>query len=310
MDSLALVDADTLASALSWDQAIDALDVALAAGLDLAGAPPRTRLATPHGELLLMPAQAEHAVGVKLVSVVPGNPAVGRPRIQGVYVLFDAATMSPRAVIDGAALTTLRTPALSALAVRRLAAASASRLTVFGSGPQARAHVHAIRTVRPISTVTIVGRDHARAEALADELTQAGLAARVGDAGDAAGADVVVCATTARKPIFDAEQLSQHACVVGVGAHEPDAREISEAVFARAQRVVVEERATALREAGDVIMAVAAGALDPDSLVDVAALRQLAPVEGITVFKSVGMGWQDLAVAEAGYAAWLATKPP
>jgi ornithine cyclodeaminase len=126
----------------------------------------------------------------------------------------------------------------------------------------------------------------------------------------------VVCATNARQPVFDGGLLAEQACVVAVGSHEPGARELDDAVFAQASRVVVEERSTALREAGDVLGAIAAGVLDADQLVELAQLVEPAdltepaelvalgaPRPGVSVFKSVGMGWQDLAVAEAAFAA-------
>jgi ornithine cyclodeaminase/alanine dehydrogenase-like protein (mu-crystallin family) len=265
--------------------------------LDVSAAPPRVAVTTGHGQLLLMPGESKAAAGVKVLSIAPGNPARGLPRAQGVFVLFDAETLTPRAVLDGAALTTLRTPAVSALAVRHLAAPDASALTVFGSGPQAEAHVHAIRAVRPIETVTIVGRTGAAA--LVDRLHLAGIDACVGSSGAVSEADIVVCATSARTPVFDGGALRATACIVAIGSHEPEARELDDEVFRRAARVVVEDRATALREAGDVIMAVAAGALNADDLADLSELPTAAATGGITVFKSVGMGWQDLVIAAA-----------
>lgn len=303
MKSLPFIDAKTLTSALSWSQAIDALDSTLATGLGIAAGRPRTVIPTARGELLLMPGESAAAVGVKLLSIAPDNPGIGLPRIQAVYVLFDAATLTPRALLDGACLTTLRTPALSALAVRHLAAQDASTLTVFGSGPQAAAHVHAMRAIRPIRTVSIVGRNVESACALCARLRADGCAASIGNPTDVQAADIVICATTSREPVFDGRLLAEHTCVVAVGSHEPDARELDDDVFARAERVVVEDRGTALREAGDIVMAIASGALTTDDLTDIADLAPLAPVGGITVFKSVGMGWQDLAVAEAVYAA-------
>jgi ornithine cyclodeaminase len=260
--------------------------------------------------LLLMPSRNAERVGVKLTSVAPGNPQLGLPRIQAVYVLFDAATLTPRVVVDGTALTTLRTPALSALAVRALASPDATSLLVFGAGPQAWGHVHALRTVRPLRTVRVIGRNPARLAALIERLRAEGVDANAGAAADVATADVVVCATTGRAPVFDGRLLPGHACVVAVGSHEPSARELDDVVFERAGRVVVEERGTALREAGDILSAVAAGVLDVEDLIDLADLIGSAgpadvavPEPGITVFKSVGMGWQDLAVAEAADAA-------
>jgi ornithine cyclodeaminase/alanine dehydrogenase-like protein (mu-crystallin family) len=181
---------------------------------------------------------------------------------------------------------------------------------VFGAGPQAWGHVHAIAAIRPVAGVTVVGRDHRRAEDLVGRLRAEGIPAATGTAEDVRGADVVVCATTARRPVFDGALLAEHACVVAVGSHEPEARELDDTVFRRATRVVVEDRDTALREAGDVIQAIAAGALTAERLTTVGDLAGLPPASGLTVFKGVGMGWQDLAVAEAAYTAWLAgTKP-
>ncbi|HEV2886411.1 MAG TPA: ornithine cyclodeaminase family protein [Jatrophihabitans sp.] len=304
--NLPFLDARTLMSLVSWSEAITVLEAALATGAHLSGGPPRFSVAEAHGELLVMPAHSAAGVGVKVTSVAPGNPELGLPRIQGVYVLFDAATLTPRALIDGTALTTLRTPALSALAVRALAPADAADLLVFGAGPQAWGHVHAIGQVRSLRAVRIVSRDAGRQAELIDRLGAEGVDAVAGTEHDVASADIVVCATTARQPVFEGRLLTERACVVAIGSHEPAARELDDVVFERAARVVVEERSTALREAGDVVQAIAAGVLSADELVEVADLARLAAQPGIGVYKGVGMGWQDLAVAEAAQAGWLA----
>ncbi len=298
--ALPYMDAETLSSLVSWNDAMRAVEEAAGGGAGQA----RVSVPTAQGELLVMPGQSAAAVGLKLVGIAPGNPAIGLPRIQAVYVLFDAATLTPCALIDGTALTALRTPAVSALAVRHLAAPDAASLVLFGSGPQAWGHAQALRTVRPVRTVTVVGRDQGRARDLAGRLNADGFAATTGTAAAVADADLVVCATSARTPLFDGCLLSERACVVAVGSHEPEAREMDDAVFARASHVVVEDRATALREAGDVIQALASGALAAELLTDLAGLRELVPSGGIGVFKSVGMGYQDLAVAEVAHTAW------
>ena len=131
-----------------------------------------------------MPASG-HAGGVKLASVAPGNPGRGLPRIQGIYVLFDPETLAPAALVDGSALTCLRTAAVSALAVRHLAPTDACRLLVFGSGPQAAGHVEALRAVRPLEWVEVVARDRGRVARLIERCRAAGLHARA--AGLAAG---------------------------------------------------------------------------------------------------------------------------
>src|SRR5680860_328925 len=115
---------------------------------------------------------------------------------------------------------------------------------------------------------------------------------------------MVVCATTAREPLFDGSWLRPDACVVAVGSHEPDARELDSTTLGGASRVVVEHRAVALREAGDVVMAIAVGALEASGLIDLADAVRLQPEAGRSVFKSVGMGWQDLVIAEVAATRW------
>lgn len=297
--------AEQIFAAVSWRGAVDALHGALTTGLDVTQQPVRTPVSTAHGELLLMPAEYAGRVGVKVLSVAPGNAAIGRPRIQATYILMDAVTLTPLSYLDGAALTTLRTPALAAVAVDALAHESAHRLVVFGAGPQAEGHVHAFRTVRPIDDVRIVSRSTDSAAALVQRLRDQGIAATVGCADDVAVADIVATATTSATPVFDGRMLSDRAVVTAVGSHHPDRRELDSAVIRRAA-VVVEDAETAMREAGDVVMAIAEGALRRDQLIAIGALvgdpehsSRAHRRSGPAVFKSVGQGWQDLMIAAA-----------
>lgn len=137
-------------------------------------------------------------------------------------------------------------------------------------------------------------------------MRDAAIAAEPGTGGAVRGADIVVCATAAAVPLFDGDLLPAHACVVAIGSHQAQVRELDDRVFARAGRVVVvEERATALRGAGDVILAIEAGAIGASHLIDLGEMITLDRATGLSVFKSVGMGWQDLVLAEALRAAWL-----
>jgi ornithine cyclodeaminase/alanine dehydrogenase-like protein (mu-crystallin family) len=249
--------------------AVRALEAALLGGLDPEAEPPRSALPLGDGQLLVMPSGG----AVKLVTVGPRDP-----RIQGVCVVFDPDTLAPAALIDGVALTNLRTPAVSALAVDRLARPDARRLLVFGRGPQAHAHVAAVRAVRPsIEHVELVGRD--MQELPVGRFLQA--------------ADVICCCTTAREPLFEGALVREDACVVAIGSHEPDARELDTALMRRST-VVVESRASAFAEAGDVIQA---------GITEVVTLRELlrdgVVPGGPRVFKSTGMAWEDAAVATA-----------
>ncbi len=275
--SLPFLDADEVRRRLGPTEAADALEDALLGGLDPETDPPRGAVELDHGELLVMPSAAARHPVVKLVTIG------GEPRIQGVCVVFDGETLAPRALVDGIALTNLRTAAVSALAVRRLAGEDARRLLVFGRGPQARAHEEAMRAVRPIELVDMVGRDQARGGV--DELV--------------AAADIICCCTTARESLFDGSLVADHAVVVAIGSHEPALRETDDALAARSS-IVVESRVSALREAGDVILAIEAGATSVDELVTLADLvrgeAQPDPARP-RLFKSTGMSWEDAVIA-------------
>ena len=303
------VDADALESALPVGAAVDALGAALVAGLDPEHDGERTRLPAERGELLLMPSTTPTATGAKLVTVAPGNPAAGLPLVQGLYVLFDGATLAPTAVLDGAALTALRTPAVSALAVRHLAAPDARRAVVLGTGVQALGHARALAAVLPLTRLDVVGRRPGSADALARALRGHGVPAVAGGPGDVAdvvgAADVVVCATTSPTPLFDGALLADHALVVAIGSHTPGTREVDTTTATRGS-VVVESVASALREDGDVLLPVAEGALDPAGLLTLAAVVRGAatPAAGRPrLFTGTGMPWQDLVVATAVVAA-------
>lgn len=308
------LDAPAVRRLLSPAAAVDALAEALRAGLDPEAGPQRTTLPVPAGELLLMPAASGSWAGVKIVGVAPDNPAAfGLPRITGSFLLLDGPTLRPVALIDGAALTTLRTPAVSALAIRHLTSADGElKLVLFGSGPQAYAHLEAVLAVRDVAEAVVVARDPERAprgaERLALHARDLGVPkARTGTAEDVAGADLVLCCTTARTPLFDGRLVTPGATVVAVGSHEPDARETDTALVLRSA-VYVESRAAARREAGDLLIPQAEGAIGPDhiagTLADLVDGRAAPPdPKAPRLFKSVGMAWEDLAVAVALYRA-------
>lgn len=296
------VGARALRERLGWDEAIAALERAFAAGLPEATIE-RDRHDVDGGELLVMPAGGREGVGVKLVTLAPGNAARGLPLIHGVYVLFDSESLQPEALIDGGALTALRTAAVSALATKHLARPDARRLVVFGAGAQAAAHVEAMIAVRPIEHVVVVGRGPGRAAALVERLRASNVDAAVGSPDAVRSADVVCTCTTSATPVFPGEDLVDGAHVNAIGAYRPDLCEIDAGVLARA-RLVVEDRAAALAEAGDLLQAIAAGVLTTSSvggdLAEVARgeVRRNDAAE-ITVFKSVGLAFEDLVVARA-----------
>jgi ornithine cyclodeaminase/alanine dehydrogenase-like protein (mu-crystallin family) len=310
LDGLPRIDEAALRQLVPPAAAVDALEQALRDGFDPAGDAPRSIVPVPSGQILSMPSSWGDFAGTKLITLAPGNPSAGLPRIHGIYLLLDGATLRPIALLDGAALTTLRTPAVSALGVRHLAPPSVDRLVVFGTGPQAAAHVEALRAVRDVGEVLVVGRTAARVDEVLSALAAGGVPARSGTPEDVATADVVVCATAARSPLFDGGLVRGGQLVVAIGSHEPDAAEVDADLVGRSA-VVVEDRATALREAGDVVRAVAAGTIDAEALIplaDVVRGEAVLPAEGPRLFKSVGMSWEDLVIAAAAYTALRASR--
>ena len=297
-----IVGAEELGRRLSMTAAIDALELAFREQ-DPSSGPLRSNVDTPAGSLLLMPASGAAGVGVKLVTISPDNPARGLPLINAVYVVFDATTQEPEAVIDGAALTALRTAAVSGLATRWLANDDASRLVIFGSGVQATSHLEAMLAVRPIEHVTIVSRSPEGAETLAAVARGLGMQGMVGVTGAVSDADIVCTCTTATSPLFDGRWLKHGAHVAAVGTHLPTARELDGATIACA-KVVVETREVALAEAGELVLAIEEGVVGPDhvrcdlkELVSGTIVRTSR--DDVTVFKSVGLAFEDLAVARA-----------
>lgn len=293
------VTAEEVRRRISIHDARALIERALLSGFDPAVDPRRVPVPAGSGHLLLMPSVLDDWVGVKIASVSPANPDRELPRIQALYMLMDSETLTPKLIIDGSALTELRTPATTAIACDRLASATASRLVVFGSGPQAIEHVVALSAIRDFEDIRMVGRSTHRLETAVNDLDQRGIEATPGSADDITAADVVVCATSSGQPLFDASLIRPGTCVAAMGSHEATMRELPGELFSEAL-VIVEDYETALREAGDIVMAVAEGHLSDgrlNTLSDLVTGKVERDPERINVFKGTGMSWQDLAVA-------------
>ena len=296
------VDGYELARRLPMEAAIDALEAAFRDG-DPSATPLRSHVSTPAGALLLMPAVGEPGVGVKLVTLTDGNRDRGLPLIHAVYALFDPHTQAPRLLVDGSALTALRTAAVSGLATRLLARDDAHRLVIFGAGVQARSHLDAIVAVRAVAELAVVSRSRTRAEQLVSVADTMGIGASVGEPGAVEHADVVCTCTTSTEPVFDGVLLAEGAHVNAVGAFQPHTREVDSQTVRRA-RVVVETRAVAMEEAGDLLIPIGEGVVGADHVVaDLQEVVRGADVRrnagDVTLFESVGLAFEDLAVAGA-----------
>jgi ornithine cyclodeaminase len=301
--SLPVVAPERVHAALDWPALIDALRAGFRAG---ANAPLRaSHPVSPAGDrLLLMPAWDAASLGVKIVTVFPGNLARGLASVSALYLLMDGGTGHPLALIDGEALTKRRTAAASALASTYLSRPDSKRLLVVGAGALAPYMALAHCAVRPIDAVRVWSRTAARTEAVVGTLRSAGLAAEVcGDlATGLADADIVTCATTARAPVVAGRLVRAGTHVDLVGAFTPEMREADDELVRRGE-VFVDTFAGALAEAGDLVQPIAAGAISRGQvraeLADLVAGRHPGrrSRDEITVFKSVGTALEDLCAA-------------
>jgi ornithine cyclodeaminase/alanine dehydrogenase-like protein (mu-crystallin family) len=241
---------------------------------------------------------------VKTVTISPENRSIGLPTLHAVVLCFDGTTGEPALLIDGDAVTALRTGAASGVATDLLAAPDAHVLAVIGSGAQADDQIAAVCAVRKIQEVRLVSRNRKTCEALARRVldSQLGVAVSVHDDVVAAidGADVVCTATTSTTPLFPAAALAPGAHVNAIGAYTASMCELAPAVLAGAAIIAVDEIDASLIEAGDVIQALELGELTRDRLQEIGTLLGGPPIarDGRhTVFKSVGLAAQDWAVA-------------
>ena len=268
--------------------------------------PVRHAHALGHAEhLLLMPAWNAEVIGTKLVTVLPEAACHGGRTVEATYLLLDRRTGVPRAVLDGEALTVRRTAATSALAARLLARPDTHTLLLVGTGRLApwmvRAHVALLPA---ITRVLVWGRRPSAAVALAAALRDEDIPAEpVGELADAVhSADVIACATTATEPVIRGAWIREGTHLDLVGAFTPAMREVDDVAVMRAA-VVVDDRASALAEAGDLLQPLAAGVIDRDhiraSLAELlrGTMRVRTHASDITLFKSVGHALEDLASA-------------
>lgn len=304
---LRVIGATEVARVLGYAALVDRLRDAFREGCEL---PVRHHhpVAVPGGApgmLLLMPAWTVGGhVGVKVVTVFPDNGARSLPSVMGSYLLMDATTGAPLALLDGRELTVRRTAAASALAASYLARPDAARLLVVGTGALAPHLARAHAAVRPIRETRVWGRDPAKAEALAASLRAEGIAAEAAPDLEAAAAeaDLISCATLSKTPLVRGAWLRPGVHLDLVGGFTPDMREADDEAVRRAS-VWVDTLAGATKEAGDLIRPIEAGVIAREDIKgdlfslcrgEAAGRRDAAE---ITLFKSVGTALEDLAAA-------------
>jgi alanine dehydrogenase len=298
-------------AALPMGELIDAMELALIA---FSGGrvvqPVRTVFAIGERSFFgLMPALDPDGsmVGAKLLTVLPENTAKGLPGHQAVIVLFDPASGALLAVSDGRYITEARTAAVSAVSVRHMARPDAAVLAIIGSGVQAHSHLEALPLVRDFREIRVWSPNAARLQqfAAAHNVTHnvtpcdsAELAIR--------GADVVVLATASTTPVIEDAWVAPGAHVIAVGACRPTHRETDPRLVARAL-LVVDSRAAAMQEAGDIVLAIADGFIGAGhihaELGEVASGAKLGRQHAgqVTLFKSLGLAIEDVVSAGLAY---------
>src|SRR4029077_3865145 len=242
----------------------------------------------PGGFLGLMPALTPDGLGLKAVTFYPSNTECGIPTHMATIFLVDPETGTPLAIMDGRLITEMRTAAVSAAATKLLAAPDAIILAVLGSGVQARSHVDALRLVRQFEEVRVWSPTQEHAKQFAEEV--GGTAVSADEA--VRGADVVVTLTNSKTPVLKGSWLKRGSHVNAIGACRPDWRDLDDNAMTNV--VFVDSREGASKESGDVILS---GAKIYAELGEALAGKVSTRANETTIFKSLGMGVQDIAAA-------------
>jgi ornithine cyclodeaminase/alanine dehydrogenase-like protein (mu-crystallin family) len=272
--------------------------------------PLRARVSgTNDGIALFMPAYLKQtgAMAVKVVSVFPQNSQFNLPIIHALVLVLNAETGEPVALMDGGALTAIRTGAGAGAATDVLARTDAKIVAIIGSGVQARTQLEAVCTVRPIEQVFVYSPTRAHAEQFAADMAGVGKIPAnitVTSSADAAiaTADIICAATTSTTPVFDGSKVKDGTHINGVGSYRPDMQEVDVTTLLRS-RIVVDSREAALEEAGELIIA-----MHNDTINAAAIYGEIGEIingtkagrthnEKLTYFKSVGIAVQDAAAA-------------
>lgn len=283
-------------------------------------APVRQRLsaADPQDCFLFMPGSVENGrkTGIKILSVFPGNRAHNRPVISAAMMLLDAHTGEILCLMDGAAVTQLRTGAATGAATELLANTGAKIAALFGSGGQAASQLEAMLAVRPLEEVRIYSRDAAQRQAFTEAMAQRfagtwkGRLLAAGSPEEAVkNADIITCATSSHVPVFDGSLVKPGAHVNGVGSFTLGMQELDEALISTCDRLYIDAWDACEEEAGDIMIPLQAGKFGKDRITGELGELILGKIPGraheneITVFKSVGIAPQDTVTADRIYRA-------
>lgn len=298
------LDPKALLAAATLPELMDRMEQALLAEEEgKAILPLRTSVFQGEDTLMLMPCLEERTWGLKILTLKPGNPAQGRPYIDGLVVLFDGGTGAPSALMDGKLLTSLRTGAIGGLGIRHLSKPDTRSLGLVGAGVQGFWQARFGCAARDIREVWVLDAFPEKLPPFLDRLGQALPGVQVRAARSAEEllerTEAVMSATNASVPLYpeDPERLRGH-CFVAIGSYRPDMHEVPDALFGLLDRVYV-DTLHALEETGDLTGPLERGILRREDVRPLAdLLREPRPAPETGFYKSVGGALFDLYAAD------------
>ncbi|MCP4340955.1 MAG: hypothetical protein GY799_19220 [Desulfobulbaceae bacterium] len=310
MTQLRILSGKQIRAAISMKDIVEAMELAfveLSTGSPEMPIRAHISIAEPEGTALFMPSYMKPSkmIGIKTVTLFEENRINGLPYIQGMVSLFDGNNGTPRAVLDGMTITSLRTGGASGLATRLLSRKESNSCAIFGAGVQGRTQLEAVCAVRDIKKAFVYDALPAAAEIFAREMRETlGIEVVVAKSSKEAvkDADIICCASIAETPVFDDQDLPAGVHINAVGSYKPHVQEVPEEMVLRS-RLYVDHRESALEETGDLIIPIKKGLLTEEHIVaeigEVAAGKDPGRCSDseITFFKTVGVAVQDLAAA-------------
>lgn len=312
------LDSKSMSKALTMPEAISALRCALTPSEgNFSQVPVRTIMNLgshlDNNQLLVMPAtlSSNQSLTVKVSTITPENKTIGKPLIHAVVILINTKTGEIQAIMEGAYLTALRTGAMAGLATDLLAPPDSKVLSIIGAGAQARTQIEAVCSVRNIEEIFIYSKTPSKAEILVNWVKQRGLCKNVilsDNASQAVKKANIVCTATSissNKPILRASDICPGTHINAIGGTNENALEIDPVLFGEAD-IFVEDYDAALKEAGEIIQALMLDVIKNNEIIDIKNLLTIPyerSVKKTTIFKSVGIAIQDVAVASAIYLA-------
>ncbi|MHB2035359.1 MAG: ornithine cyclodeaminase family protein [Nitrososphaerales archaeon] len=270
--------------------------------------PQRSILPLPNGKgaIALMPGFLDNVVGAKIMTLFSGNVETQYETHQGAVLLFDSENGSLLGIMDSTSITGMRTAAASAVATKTLAREDSTNLAILGSGFQAASHLVAMQLVRKITSVKVWSRNYEHAKEFSRMFDQVEIEPVISVKEAVETADIICTTTRSSQPVLNGEWIREGAHINAVGAYAPSSRELDSEALLRSL-LFVDKREAALSEAGDFLIPKREGVITDTHIRGELGDVLLGKIQGrtgdsqITLFKSLGLATEDMAVARGLY---------